>query len=544
MTASSHFGFNVNSFRPPWITLSVVALLAVLAGWLRGSIAGSEGLWLDELHTGWCVSDSGSLVVTRAADGNQTPFFFWLTWMVANVFGHSEFSLRAVSWLASTVTVLIASAVTWRWTGCSVASILVACLVGIGSTFIYYGSEARPYALIQCLGVIQVGLFYEVLWRSPPATERRLSSIGPPRIGLDALLVLVTCLLVYTHITSVWLMVAETLFLIGVGLANRGSRAGLGGAQFRLSIPRRLLFDVVLVGVGCLPLVLSLMFVFKRRGNWEGLSSVSAVWFSVVPGIVSCLAIPAAGFAISIAYHRWFSENQTRIDYSRLIFVGLWALIPSLCLVAMEYLSIAPMALPRYALVGAVAFPIFAGICVSGLSALSARIGLAAVVLVSFAYQDPMIMQFVNEQQIPRMRIEDWRTPVEIINETKRKSAHPVFVFSNLIEDRDALTNQEERFQEYLRFPVSGLYRIDREGREIQAGPTLEIVHFADQHIQQVARQGGAWVLVRGHGDQVSEIGNELRERLAVELERSPEEVQVSVFSQQPSPVYLLSIDW
>ncbi len=60
----------------------------------------SESLWLDELHSAWCLEDQGQQLARRAAMGNQLPIYFWGLRFVSETFGQSEIVLRSVSWVA------------------------------------------------------------------------------------------------------------------------------------------------------------------------------------------------------------------------------------------------------------------------------------------------------------------------------------------------------------------------------------------------------------------------------------------------------------
>jgi 4-amino-4-deoxy-L-arabinose transferase-like glycosyltransferase len=80
------------------MTLGLTAILA-LGAFLRLWQAG-ESLWIDELHTSWVVSGKLSEVLPRAAMGNQSPLYFWGMWLLVQVTGQSEWTLRLPSLLA------------------------------------------------------------------------------------------------------------------------------------------------------------------------------------------------------------------------------------------------------------------------------------------------------------------------------------------------------------------------------------------------------------------------------------------------------------
>src|SRR5689334_1322536 len=84
------------SSLPTWLMLAAITVLAaVLRLWQI-----NESLWVDELHTSWCLQAGFENVAPRAAEGNQSPLYFWLLWGVTRVLGESEFTLRLPSLLA------------------------------------------------------------------------------------------------------------------------------------------------------------------------------------------------------------------------------------------------------------------------------------------------------------------------------------------------------------------------------------------------------------------------------------------------------------
>lgn len=536
----------MNSHRPPWTTLLIIALLAILGCCLRSSIAASECLWLDELHTSWSVNGSIDEVASRAADGNQSPLFFWMTWVFVSVFGHFEFSLRSISIIGGIGTLLAASRFVWRWTGSAIAATLVAWIISIDVQFIYYGSEARPYALLQLLSVIQVSLFFEALWGRKSITAADLGRVPVRRFWPHWSLAISSILLINTHLTSGWLILTEAIFMGIVWLSE-----SLGGTVSeepeldRDGALSRWISTAILVATGSLPMLLQLTTIFERRGNWQNISSILGLWKESWPIAVSLMILPMIFLLFSrILSRRVGRANSTKNEVLRIAFVFLWAIVPVGCVVGLDYFRVAPMALQRYTLVGAAGFPIFAGLCLGCLATKPGKLILAGLIVAATVIQNPIFESVVREGNVPQLRFEDWKTPINMINAKDLESRHPVFLFSNLIEDRDALQNPETRFQSYLLFPVSGLYQLDGEDREISAGPTLAFTHFNDKQIKSISQQGGAWAIIRAEGELVHEIGDEVRTRTATIVGKHPSEIEISVFETPNSPVYWMSVQW
>jgi len=190
----------------------IIGLVFAVGCWIRFKIATGELLWLDELHTGWVVDGSFQQMLTRSAQGNQAPAFFALTWSLIQSLGKSEFTLRLVSLLAGALAMGMAGRFVWLQTRSIAAAALTLTLIAVDYSFIRYATEARPYVLLHLFSIIQAGCFWRSLecWRgtasdpTPTSATHRFDSLW---------LLLSSWLLIYTHYTGVFLLVAEFLFL-------------------------------------------------------------------------------------------------------------------------------------------------------------------------------------------------------------------------------------------------------------------------------------------------------------------------------------------
>src|SRR6185369_3416608 len=103
--------------------------ICVLAAALRIPPLG-ESLWLDELHTAWCALGPLDEVAERAAIGNQGPLYYWLEWLLADVFGPTEFSLRLLSLVSGSLLPLALFLLARRWS-LTTAGLIAAALVAV-----------------------------------------------------------------------------------------------------------------------------------------------------------------------------------------------------------------------------------------------------------------------------------------------------------------------------------------------------------------------------------------------------------------------------
>ena len=552
----------------------MVAAIAAIAGWVRWLIAANEPLWLDELHTCWTVTGELGDVYRRSLSGNQTPLYFWLNWAVAQAFGETELSVRLISLAAGTATIFAAGWLVVRWTGSTIGAVATSILIALDIEFIYYATEARPYALIQFLGLAQVALFWRMIVCESSAKFRGAPELGDPDahssqsnihqtnkhsrahwLGSLALS-LVTALLFYTHYTSAWLMIAEVSF-VGVLLGV--------DPTFRRPKLKRVLMVMVATIVLLIPAIPQLSQIMQRRSNWSSVSSISDLLAQQAMPIAVWVLIPAVVLAIATAAgaqkFQADSEAKTkmRTDWPRLLcFAFLWATLPTTGVVALDHFQLAPMALARYTLVGTVAMPLFAGLAIGFAGHRRIRTLLAiALITLSLIQSEATLGKFVTSGfdtgELPGLRWEDWRTPIQEINRNQSKRNQPVLLASNLIEDADAFNDPDTQFQEYLRFPVSGLDRIENQvlsggdktdGKEIIAIPTMLVEHVRDSEIKKIKSSGGAWLIVRAMNRELPvEIEEEVVKKSAV-LFPEAKQIQTTRFEVPFSKIYLISFDW
>src|SRR4051812_38177258 len=146
---------------PTWLLLTlIIALGAMLRLWQI-----NDSLWVDELHTSWCVQGGLNQVAQRAALGNQSPLYFYVVWGVTRLLGESEFTLRLPSLLAGIALPGLMYLLVRRlgpgermvW-----PAVLAAFLVSVDHASLFFAAEARPYALVQLLAAVSLLLSIQV----------------------------------------------------------------------------------------------------------------------------------------------------------------------------------------------------------------------------------------------------------------------------------------------------------------------------------------------------------------------------------------------
>lgn len=529
--------------RQPWIVISALALIVAVGGWLRFQVATNDLLWLDELHTGWVVdAPAFSDIASRAADGNQTPVYFWITRLLIQLPIQPELGLRLASLFAGIALNLIASLWVWRWSGSRLGALLTATLIASDLNFIYYSTEARPYALMELLSIFQFGLFFELLWPSAPKLPADENAHPKSNLKLQIPFALVSLVMLYTHLTSVWLLVTE-----GLTLAICFLKYPTLVRRIQLWLPA----TAIICG-GFLPFAFVTRNIYSRRTNWESVSSIPNLLTNYLPVLLITIIAPLLFWGIYLIFKKQKSRLTVR-QRQQLGLILLWAIIPFCCVIPATLIGIAPLALNRYTLIGAAAIPIFAGCFAVAFQSVVERTIFVTLLLCSMIFAgnslSPDAMNpFAGKENLPHFRVEDWRTPIEKINSVKGGREQPVFLFANIIEDADATKIDDLRFQNYLLFPLSWPYLLNRTYPNVSAGATLAEPHFRPTQIQQALESRGCWVIVRGNKELAERIGLELEVNLKVEMAENstspPIPMQTQFYETPRSPVYLISVSW
>ncbi|QEG24134.1 glycosyltransferase family 39 protein [Mariniblastus fucicola] len=500
-----------------WFALAIIIGVGI---YLRAD-AVFEPMWLDECHTAWTVdADSLSVVAGRAADGNQPPLYFGLVWATTQLLGMSEFALRLVSLLAGSSLLIVAPwwarTLTNRWS----AAFLVAGLIAFDGQFIFYASEARSYALVQLIGLLQGMAFWKILFDvEAPNTQSaaKQSLIWKMLVWTSFSIALLFC-----HYTSAWILIAEAVFVVLVAWKRR---------QF----PLEFLVAGIVISVAMAPNFWNMSTVFRRRANWDSVSSTAQLWQDVEPWLVHWMLVPI-GFAFA-AWLFGFIQPSTRFDSASnstdqplepngkqfgWLWIFIWAIIGPLGIAAAHWLNIAPMALVRYSIVCWVAIALFATFPLKQCSRRLSWI-VAVVILGSSFFGNWWVQEVVQFRQPPRFRSEDWVSTVSQLAESD--STQPIFQFADVIEDIDAVAITDPRFQTYLQFPILGADAVrapDRnrlaESHHIAALPTWN-PQFTNDHLDWIREAKGCWFIVRGNLDYAVIIPGELEGYLKQSIE-------------------------
>jgi len=201
--------------------------------------------------------------------------------------------------------------------------------------------------------------------------------------------------------------------------------------------------------------------------------------------------------------------------------VTLWALLGPLGIGAAAWFGIAPMALVRYSAVCWVAFAIFASLSLTQFTSRTSW-AVAAAILASSFFGNWWVSDLVASRSLPQFRSEDWVTTVNQI--AASNSTQPIFQFGDVIEDIDAFSISDDRFQEYLLFGLHGADAIrDDEKKLISTQPMIAMptwnIQFTQKHLDLIREAQGCWLIARGDFNYALIIPDELERYLKEPIE-------------------------
>jgi mannosyltransferase len=226
--------------RDRLLGLSAVAVPCVIATFLAFYDIGGRSLWLDESASVAIASQHGTaLWHAMEHDGGNMLGYYALLHLVLRVFGDGTVAIRFASALATGATVAMVSFLARRLFGWRVA-LAAGLLAAVSLPLIYWGQDARSYALMVTFATASFLAFVALVDREPGAPSPRWAWLA---------YVATTVLAAYMSFEVLLIVPAQLLSLVWA--------------------PRRRLRSVLsaltVTGVCCLPLLV----LAERRGSGQ-----------------------------------------------------------------------------------------------------------------------------------------------------------------------------------------------------------------------------------------------------------------------------------
>lgn len=454
-------------------TFLLVCSALVAIGSLIRIYYAQEPLWIDELHTGWVISGSINDVVPRSAIGNQTPLYYFVVRLLASLFGTTEWVIRTPSLVFSAASIALGQFIVWKLTKDRVATLSTGLILSLESLSIFWASEARPYAMLQFFAMLQTYVLLE-----------QLCTLNRNRL-FDFKLLLLTALLPLVHLTAMLQIFGQLIFLMILKYLKRDVTC----ASISLAAG-------LLVSVFVLPIVAQ---AFQKRSDWNSFSDTGAFIQQILP----ILVIAAAALLFTYSANKKASPSTIQSSAWVWIFSGSFPVAVAMLLGIAEWL---PIESPRYVAISFVLLPVGLGISISKLG-LNSFLKFVTIATLAIG-PNPIAHSLISNGSIPSFRTENWHSAVDQIDQSINKD-ETLFLFSNLIEDHRLNTELPRKEIEYLKFPVSGIYKLSKRIHVVPM-PTFAANRWNNEHISQIKSFGSAKILARVRPDDYDLIISEL----------------------------------
>lgn len=456
-----------------WSVVSTACAIFVLAFLLRLPSCG-QSLWVDELHTAWVVADGFEVISGRAADGNQTPWYFWGLWSWVQIAGSSEISLRLPSVLAISLASSLLVWVGWRTTGVLAAGTLAGMILAVERNSLFYGTEARCYAcVVFCVTVCLLG-FVEVKRSGNERTVKFWVFV----VGFAATFG------VLLHVTAA---------LVFVGLA-----VSLSGKQRNAAW-------LVFVGVaiaGCVTLA-NVSRVWQRREQWNAFGETDSVWdIAAMWPWLWMLLLPLMIVVLHLTQFRRKAKININLEFERRFLMSVWLCVIGVTFAVwlISFLDVAALWHRRY-IVGVLPLICFAGALTWSLALRETKelvwlrwVGVGLIGVGLMWTQGPLLTLVGGETRLVR-RQEEWRGCVSYLKKHVARQ-DTVWLAAELIESRWPEVEHAEEDERYLLFPVSSVYSLSGV-KPIGAIDSMRTFDEISKWSERCGADETLWILVR-----------------------------------------------
>ena len=481
--------------RDHWLLLPILVLATLLRLWQI-----NESLWLDELHSAWVVSAGATKIFERAHIGNQSPLYFYLPWATTSLFGMSEWTLRLPSLVAGVGLVALGFGLAYRFTRSPIAAGACAMLAALDHNFLFYATEARPYACVQLVAAVQLSTFWNL--QAAASVRRRVAFVAS------------SALLFYLHYTAILLVAGEVIYLL---TRSWCARQRIDALPYTC---RKLAIDLLCIAALTLPMAAHVFDIGTRRNAWASFVNntsllLSANWFSLVSYVVAPVGICLVGAVVCRVLRK---SNKRGVGWQPVYLLVCWLGVPLAIVWLATITKVAPLYLGRYVIGAALAPVLFTGLCVGVWVSRRSQTLVTGLVIAYAVYASGMIEQFRDDGRLFGDRAENWRDAVSYVNESAIADS-PVFVRSGLLEADRLTTDERELLRDYCVLPVTSIYRIDRPDSEIRPLTTYDAGKLSKEDVKRIEASGTAWFVINGTIATRDRCAARVSESLAKEIQ-------------------------
>ncbi|MFC1975638.1 glycosyltransferase family 39 protein [Chloroflexota bacterium] len=424
---------------------SILLVILTLGLSLRVYDLTDESIWKDEVITISVVSLIPVEIVENRTSNNHPPLYFLITHYWTTLAGVSVFSVRFLSVVFSVLGMAILYKLGHLMFNKEVG-IVSTLILGMSPFHIFYSQDARMYTLMTFLTLLSVYFFIKLLQQDD--FKDRIAYI------------LFSCLLMYTHIYALFIIIAQNVYVFILYLfSSKSTRPNL---QKWILVESSLLFLY-------LPwIILFLQQTFKVEGGYYWLSSptVMSMVKSVgrYAGSVTLLLIflLLVSFAIfnalpdtktlgkSIRTRTW--NGKLSKPNNKVFLLLLWVFIPVILPFIISKV-VTPIYLTRYTIGASLALYLLVAKGINDINYKAVK--LIAISLV-------IILSFVNIwQYYPAVNKAPWKDVVALVDANAKSG--DLLLFNGLEEGNIFKIYSNRKDLIYESFPNDGSYRISQE---------------------------------------------------------------------------------
>ena len=248
-----------------------------------------------------------------------------------------------------------------------------------------------------------------------------------------------------------------------------------------------------------------------HRQNW---SRMVDAWPSIALQLdfLIYIALPALGVLGGMAMR--LSRSGFRWRSLAASWTIGWVSLPLLIALLSTWSGFAALAMLRYLVVSLAGAIVFAALCHASFASRAYRAILGTVIVVFAIASSGMVEQWRYDGRWIGDRNEPWNELVVWLNERWSVERLPVLLCPGLLEDPALAEDADPRLQEYCRFPLQSLYRL--EASPLIAVATPRPTRLPPRVSQLVSERGGTWLVIRAREEAADLLIDALSGRLAM----------------------------
>ncbi len=498
--------------------MGYTALLVVALLWTVQLL--DQPLWLDELHSSWGVAGDWPDVATRAEMGNQSPIYFWLLKLLTWTSGQHPWVLRVpslISWLACVIS-MFAWLSRWQrkriarqeqgWQLSCMALAFLFCSLCMDPMQMFFAVEARVYGVVQLVSLLSWMLVVEIVVASlSHPSELALNKSGERNNEFVPWhwIAWTACAtsMIHLHITAGLSLIFQ--FPIIAYLAAK-LVSWKQCTQRHVVLPICCLLWIIANGVYVLYVNQN---VWERRKQWTAFAGDSSLeslihllpFLQVLLPIAACWAIDSLlprkeqDVGDSKLIPLQFATNRI----ARLVW-ALAAICPCCLAWVLTRSQLAPLFHYRFLIVAALPLYMLAGTWLLTINRGALRaLASAAIFLGLFISQGPWGNTLDSWR---RARDEDWNSAAEFVSQNIHSESQSLWCYAGLIEGYQIDAPLTQTMDEYLSYPLRGIYRVEASTTTVQPHG---LVGNRKQWLEQIrsTKHDAAWIIYRGPAERL-----------------------------------------